>query len=227
MWTKSGICVHRVWTKLFDFLPLIDRESTDRCFLYACYGNPAMGSACSYWRSTARPALTTSVAKCTGNYCATSWRDSTISAPVSVCHRRSYAERDSKYRPVDGMLVTHHILDKEGTLVPYRWPVDTEFTRIELAVEEQWCRTCGGALTICDHRHHRVFTLTGPLHLVCKHAHWFCRKVRFLGQNPKIGYQKFNDLQTAKISKKQLCDRTLPGADASADQRTPGAGHVA
>jgi len=37
----------------------------------------------------------------------------------------------------------------------------------------------------------------------------FCRKVRFLGQNPKIGYQKFNDLQTAKISKKQLCDRTL------------------
>ena len=36
----------------------------------------------------------------------------------------------------------------------------------------------------------------------------FCRKVRFLGQNPKIGYQKFNDLQTAKTSKKQLCDRT-------------------
>jgi hypothetical protein len=37
----------------------------------------------------------------------------------------------------------------------------------------------------------------------------FCRKVRFLGQNPTIGYQKFNDLQTAKLSKKQLCDRTL------------------
>ena len=36
----------------------------------------------------------------------------------------------------------------------------------------------------------------------------FCRKVRFLGQNPKIGYQKFNDLQTAKLSQKQLCDRT-------------------
>lgn len=55
--------------------------------------------------------------------------------------------------------------------MPYRWPEDTEFTRIELAVEEQWCRTCGGALTICDHRHHRVFTLNGPLHLVCKLAH--------------------------------------------------------
>ena len=55
--------------------------------------------------------------------------------------------------------------------MPYRWPEDTQFTRIALAVEEQWCRTCGGALTICDHRHHRVFTLTGPLHLVCKLAH--------------------------------------------------------
>lgn len=55
--------------------------------------------------------------------------------------------------------------------MPYRWPEDTEFTRIELTVEEQWCRTCGGALTICDHRHHRVFTLNGPLHLVCKLAH--------------------------------------------------------
>jgi hypothetical protein len=38
--------------------------------------------------------------------------------------------------------------------------------------------------------------------------HGFYRKVRFLGQNPKIGYQKFNDLQTAKLLKKQLCDRT-------------------
>jgi hypothetical protein len=55
--------------------------------------------------------------------------------------------------------------------MPYRWPEDTGFTRIELVVEERWCRTCGGALTTCDHRHHRVFTLNGPLHLVCKLAH--------------------------------------------------------
>jgi hypothetical protein len=55
--------------------------------------------------------------------------------------------------------------------MPYRWPEDTGFTRIELAVEERWCRTCGGVLTTCDHRHHRVFTLNGPLHLVCKLAH--------------------------------------------------------
>jgi len=69
------------------------------------------------------------------------------------------------------MVVAQHMLDKEGTIMPYRWPADTEFTRIELAVEEQWCRTCGGALTICDHRYHRVFTLNGPLHLVCKLVH--------------------------------------------------------
>src|SRR5205085_2151133 len=36
----------------------------------------------------------------------------------------------------------------------------------------------------------------------------FCRKVRFLGQNPKVGCQEFNELQTPKLSKKQLCDRT-------------------
>ena len=53
----------------------------------------------------------------------------------------------------------------------YRWPEDTVFTRLALTVEEPWCRTCGGALTICDHRHHRVFTLNGPVHLVCKLAH--------------------------------------------------------
>ena len=30
-----------------------------------------------------------------------------------------------------------------------------------------------------------------------------------MGQNPKIGYQEFNELQTPQFSKKQLCDRTL------------------
>src|SRR5215468_4425758 len=69
------------------------------------------------------------------------------------------------------MLVAQYTVDKEGIIMPYRWPEDTEFTRIELAVEEQWCQTGGDALTLCDHRHHRVFTLTGPLHLVCKLAH--------------------------------------------------------
>jgi hypothetical protein len=31
----------------------------------------------------------------------------------------------------------------------------------------------------------------------------FCRKFRFWRQNPKIGYQQFNGLQTPKLSKKQ------------------------
>ena len=37
----------------------------------------------------------------------------------------------------------------------------------------------------------------------------FCRKLRFQGQNLKIGYQHFNDLQTPKLAKKQICNRTL------------------
>jgi len=53
----------------------------------------------------------------------------------------------------------------------YRWPEDTLFTRLECNVEEQWCRTCGGKLTVCDHRHRRLFTLHGPLHVVCKLVH--------------------------------------------------------
>ena len=53
----------------------------------------------------------------------------------------------------------------------YRWPDDTVFSRLELHVEEQWCQTCGGRLRVCDHRHRRVFTLQGPLHVVCKLVH--------------------------------------------------------
>jgi hypothetical protein len=33
------------------------------------------------------------------------------------------------------------------------------------------------------------------------------------GQNPKIGCQECNDLQTPKLSKKQLCDRTVWGGE--------------
>src|SRR5215510_9749261 len=53
----------------------------------------------------------------------------------------------------------------------YRWPDDTVFSRLELHVEEQWCQTCGGRLRVCDHRHRRVFTLHGPLQVVCKLVH--------------------------------------------------------
>src|SRR5262244_882732 len=53
----------------------------------------------------------------------------------------------------------------------YRWPDETAFSRLELHVEEQWCQTCGSRLRVCDHRHRRVFTLQGPLHVVCKLVH--------------------------------------------------------
>ena len=55
--------------------------------------------------------------------------------------------------------------------MPYRWPDDTVFTRLALNVEEQWCQTCGCRLSVCDHRHRRLFTLNGPLHVVCKLVH--------------------------------------------------------
>src|SRR5262247_1387974 len=53
----------------------------------------------------------------------------------------------------------------------YRWPDETVFSRLALHVEEQWCQTCGGRLRVCDHRHRRVFTLHGPLQVVCKLVH--------------------------------------------------------
>jgi hypothetical protein len=43
-------------------------------------------------------ALTTSVVKSPVNYCATSWLDSTITAPVSACHHGSYVETYSRYK---------------------------------------------------------------------------------------------------------------------------------
>jgi hypothetical protein len=53
----------------------------------------------------------------------------------------------------------------------YRWPADTVFTQQFLSVEQEDCSVCQRALTICDHRFHRIFTLQGPLEIVCKLAH--------------------------------------------------------
>jgi hypothetical protein len=53
----------------------------------------------------------------------------------------------------------------------YRWPVETVFTQEILTVEQEACSTCQRALTICDHRFHRIFTLNGPMEIVCKLAH--------------------------------------------------------
>src|SRR5262245_50046040 len=53
----------------------------------------------------------------------------------------------------------------------YRWPAGTVFTQCVLTVEQQQCAACGRELSICDHRFHRIFTLDGPLEIVCKLAH--------------------------------------------------------
>lgn len=53
----------------------------------------------------------------------------------------------------------------------HRWSADTEFTRLVLEVEDEACARCGQRLHVCDHRRHRIFTLQGPVELVCKLAH--------------------------------------------------------
>jgi hypothetical protein len=57
-----------------------------------------------------------------------------------------------------------------------RWPEDTRFTRVVLEVEDNVCAVCGAALHICDHRRHRIFTLQGPVEVVCKLAHCSARQ---------------------------------------------------
>jgi hypothetical protein len=52
----------------------------------------------------------------------------------------------------------------------YRWPADTVFTQRVLTVEQEACSLCQRALNICDHRFHRIFTLQGPVEIVCKLA---------------------------------------------------------
>jgi len=53
----------------------------------------------------------------------------------------------------------------------FRWPKDTPFHREVLDVEQDACPHCGQPLHICDHRIHRLFTLKGPVELVCRLAH--------------------------------------------------------
>jgi len=53
----------------------------------------------------------------------------------------------------------------------FRWPKDTSFHRVVLDVEQTACSNCGQLLHICAHRTHRLFTLKGPVELVCRLAH--------------------------------------------------------
>lgn len=55
----------------------------------------------------------------------------------------------------------------------HQWPADTVFRRIELEPADRTCPRCSGRMSLCDHRHRRLFTLGGPLHVVCKLAKCF------------------------------------------------------
>lgn len=53
----------------------------------------------------------------------------------------------------------------------YEWPRDTKFRDLTLVPEDRKCEICKSALHICDHRHHRFFSMGGPMHLVSKLCH--------------------------------------------------------
>ncbi len=42
-----------------------------------------------------------------------------------------------------------------------RWPKDLAWARVILEVDHPWCDQCGHRMYVCDHRHHRIFTLAG------------------------------------------------------------------
>lgn len=53
----------------------------------------------------------------------------------------------------------------------FSWPKDTAFTSLVLTVEQKHCAGCQRRLQICDHRFHRIHSLSGPVEIVCKLVH--------------------------------------------------------
>ena len=53
----------------------------------------------------------------------------------------------------------------------HRWPRIRTFALWELDVLDRDCACCGRMMHICDHRYRRLFTLEGPVQLVCKLNH--------------------------------------------------------
>jgi len=52
-----------------------------------------------------------------------------------------------------------------------RFPEGTVVRQVRLDVEDRSCRRCGGRVKICDHRHHRIWTLQGAWHLTSRLVH--------------------------------------------------------
>jgi hypothetical protein len=53
----------------------------------------------------------------------------------------------------------------------HRWPEDTPFHRVQLDVECKTGSYCAQRLHICAHRSHPIFTLHGPVELLCRVVH--------------------------------------------------------
>jgi hypothetical protein len=53
----------------------------------------------------------------------------------------------------------------------FAWPKDLEFTPWDLDVIDRDCPSCGRRMHICDHRQRRLYTLDGPVELICKLNH--------------------------------------------------------
>ena len=53
----------------------------------------------------------------------------------------------------------------------HHWPDDTLFTRLELEPADRSCPFCARYMHLCDHRHRKIFTMRGPVHIVSKLAH--------------------------------------------------------
>jgi hypothetical protein len=49
-----------------------------------------------------------------------------------------------------------------------RWPKDLAWSEVVLEVENSQCGACGRQMHVRAHRHRRIFSLEGPLHLICK-----------------------------------------------------------
>ena len=68
--------------------------------------------------------------------------------------------------------------------MPYHWPKDTDFARLELDVLNRDCPVCGRMMYICDHRYRHFHSLEGPVEMVCKLNH--CPDVACLGHAKTI-----------------------------------------
>jgi hypothetical protein len=58
-----------------------------------------------------------------------------------------------------------------------KWPSETQFREVILKVEDNVCKICGSKLIIRSERIHRIYSLEGPIKLVCKLSccsNWQC-----------------------------------------------------